>query len=43
MQTHLCQNLILSIANTRVYHSALHSGLDSHKEFGLHTFPKSVR
>jgi hypothetical protein len=25
-----------------VYYSALHSGLDSNKEFGLHTFPESV-
>jgi len=40
--THLCQNLLLSIANPRVYRSALHSGSDSHKEFGLYTFPKSV-
>ena len=29
--THLCHNLLLSIANPRVYHSALHSGSDSHK------------
>ena len=40
--THLCHNLLLSIANPRVYHSALHSGSTSHKEFGLNTFPKSV-
>ncbi len=37
-----CHNLLLSIANPRVYHSVLHSGSDSTKEFGLHTFPKSV-
>jgi hypothetical protein len=42
MHTHLGQNLLLSIANPRVYHSALHSGSDSHKEFGLRIFPKSV-
>ena len=41
-QAHLCQNLLLSIANLRAYHGALHSGSDSLKEFGLHTFPKSV-
>jgi hypothetical protein len=40
--TFLCQNLLLSIANPRMHHSALHSGSDSHKECGLHTFPKSV-
>jgi hypothetical protein len=40
--THLCQNLLLSIANPRVYQSALHLGSDSHKECCLHTFPKSV-
>jgi hypothetical protein len=34
--------LFLSIASPRVHHSALHSGSDSHKEFGLHSFPKSV-
>jgi hypothetical protein len=39
---HFLQTLLLSIANTRVYHSALHSGSNSLKEFGLHTFPKSV-
>ena len=43
MHTHLCQKLLLSIASPRVYHSALHSGSDSLKEFGLHTFLKSVR
>ncbi len=37
-----CHNLLLSIANPRVYHIVLHSGSDSSKEFGLHTFPKSV-
>ena len=31
MHTHLCQNLLLSLANPRVYHSALHSGSDSKK------------
>ena len=35
-------NLLLSIANPRVYHNVIHSGSDSTKEFGLHTFPKSV-
>ena len=41
-QTHLCNNLLLSIANPRVYHIALHSGSDFSKEYGLHTFPKSA-
>ncbi len=40
--THLCQNLLLSIANPRVYHTVLHSRSDSHQEFCLRTFPKSV-
>jgi hypothetical protein len=39
---HLCQTLLLSIANLRVYHIALHSGSDSLKEFVLHTFLKSI-
>ena len=38
----LCQSILLSIANPRVYHSALHTGWDSHEEFGLSTFPKFV-
>ena len=41
-QTYLCHNLLFSIANPRVYHSVLHSRSDSSKEYGLHTFPKSV-
>ena len=40
-QSH-CNNLLLSIANPRVYHNVLHTGSDSSKEFGLHTFPRSV-
>jgi hypothetical protein len=38
----VCQSILISIANPRVYHTALHSGSDSNKEFGLHIFPKSV-
>ena len=41
-QTYLCHNLLIPIANPLVYHSILHSGSDSSKEYGLHTFPKSV-
>jgi len=41
-QTYLCHNILLSIANPRVYHSALHSGTEYSKEYGPHTFPKSV-
>ena len=37
-----CKSILLSIANPRVYHSALHTGSDAHKEFGQRTFPKSV-
>jgi hypothetical protein len=42
LHTHLCQNLLLFITNPRVYQSALRSGSDSHKKFGLHTSSKSV-
>jgi hypothetical protein len=38
----VCQSILISIANPRVFHSAIHSGSDTHKEFGLHIFPKSV-
>jgi hypothetical protein len=38
----LCSSLTLSLACPRVFHSALHSGLNSQRNFGLHTFPKSV-
>jgi hypothetical protein len=38
----LCNSLLLSIANHRVFHNALHTGFDSNKEFRLHTFPKSI-
>ena len=38
----VCQSIIISIANPRVSHSALHSGSDSNREFGLHIFPKSI-
>jgi hypothetical protein len=38
----VCQSIVISIANPRVYHSALHSGSDSNKKFVLHIFPKSV-
>jgi hypothetical protein len=37
-----CRFIILSIANPRVYHNALHTGSASNKKFGPHTFPKSV-
>ena len=37
--TNLCQNLLFSIANPRVYHNDLHSGSNSLKEFGLQNFP----
>ena len=38
----VCQSIIISITNPRVYHNVLHSGSDSSEEFGLHIFPKSV-
>jgi hypothetical protein len=38
----LCTSLLLSITNPRVFHTAIHTGSSSNKDFGLHTFPKSV-
>ena len=38
----LCSTLIMSIACPRVFHSALHTGSNSLRDFGLHTFPKRV-
>ncbi len=32
----------MSLASPRVFHSALHTGSNSQRGFGLHTFPKSV-
>jgi hypothetical protein len=32
----------MSIACPRVFHSALHTGSNSLRDFGLHTFPKRV-
>ncbi len=37
-----CSSLTLSIAYPRVFHNALHTGSSSARDFGLHTFPKSV-
>ena len=38
----LCRFILVSIANPRVFHSALHTGSDTGKEDGLHTFPRSI-
>ena len=38
----LCSSLVMSIACPRVFHSALHTGSNSLRDFGLHTFPKRV-
>lgn len=38
----LCSSIIVSLSCPRVFHSALHTGSNSMKDFGLHTFPKSV-
>ena len=38
----LCCSILVSIANPRVFHSALHTGSDTGKEYGLHTFPRSI-
>jgi hypothetical protein len=34
--------ITISITNPRVFHLALRSGSDTGKEFGLHTFPRSI-
>jgi len=39
---HLCKGIYVSIANPRVFHRALHTGSDAGKEYGLHTFPRTV-
>jgi hypothetical protein len=36
------QNILIFIANSRVYHTTIQSGTGSNKELGLHIFPKSV-
>ncbi len=38
----LCRSILISIANPRVFHSALHTCSDTGKEFGLHTFPRLI-
>ena len=38
----LCSSLTMSLACPRVFHSALHTGSSYQRDFGLHTFPKSV-
>jgi len=38
----LCRSILVSIANPRVFHSALHTGSDTGKEYGLHTFPRAI-
>ena len=41
-KSHLCKGIYVSIANSRVFHLALHNGSDTGKEYGLHTFPETV-
>ncbi len=38
----LCRTILISIANPRVFHSALHTGSDTGREYGLHTFPRTI-
>ena len=38
----LCRSILVSIANPRVFHSALHTGSDTGKDYGLHTFPRVI-
>ena len=42
MTTPLRSSLTLSIACPGVFHIAIHTGSNSSKDLGLHTFPKSV-
>ena len=38
----LTKMITISITNPRVFHLALHTGSDTGKEYGLHTFPRSI-
>ena len=38
----LCRSILVSIANPRVFHSAMHTVSDTGKEYGLHTFPGAI-
>ena len=38
----LCRSILISIANPRVFHLALHTGSGTRKEYGLHTFPRCI-
>ncbi len=38
----LCTAIYVSIASPRVFHMALDTGSDTGKEFGLHTFPRTI-
>jgi len=38
----ICRSILVSIANPRVSHSTLYTSYDAGKEFGLHTFPRSI-
>jgi hypothetical protein len=38
----LYRSILVSIANPRVFHSALHTGSDTGKEYCLHTFPRAI-
>ncbi len=40
--SNLCTAIYVSLANPRVFYMALHTGSDTGKEFGLHTFPRAV-
>jgi hypothetical protein len=38
----LCRSILVSIANPRVFHSAMHTGSDIGKKYGLHTLPRAI-
>ena len=40
--TPLCSLLTLVVACPKAFHNALHTGSNSSRDFGLHTFPKSI-
>ena len=42
MTTPLCSSFTLDVACPRVFHNALHTGSNSSRDFGLHTFPESI-
>ena len=38
----LCRSILVSIASPGVFHSVMHTGSDTGKGYGLHTFPRAI-